>query len=248
MKQQILAALAALLSFKQEMKAKFNGAIEKLPPLEGLEVASNVRDVLWSVDWAARRMKEIGDDVDQTAQKAEELMSKYEQEVGDQAIAAAIAAKTHFTAEAHQAAIDEAVTKAKDEAESDFKAKLQAAKLVFDRRAEAIASLGESAATLTDEDLEATDYKDRVAVLEARKETLTKVGITPEAKAKVFTSLMAHRVDDAGKKAFDEQFEILKEAAGGEFTATADPLPPGPKRPAGTPPSGAPPAAKKAVI
>jgi len=228
MKQQILAALAALLAFKQEMKAKFNGQIEKLPPLEGLEVASSVRDVLWSVDWAARRMKEIGEDVDKTAANAEELMAKFEKEIGDAAI-----------------------TAAKDEVkttlEADFNAKLTAAKTTFERKADAIAKVGAVAITaLKDEDYVAQDFTARLAVVEERVKTLTEAGLTAEAKPKVFAALIAHGVDADGKAAFDAQLEVLKEASGGEFKAsTGGNLPPPPKQ---APPPGSAPAAKKSAV
>ena len=247
MKQQILAALAALLAFKQEMKAKFNGQIEKLPPLEGLEVASSVRDVLWSVDWAARRMKEIGEDVDKTAANAEELMAKFEKEIGDAAITAAVAAKTHIPAADHDAAITAAKDEVKTTLEADFNAKLTAAKTTFERKADAIAKVGAVAITaLKDEDYVAQDFTARLAVVEERVKTLTEAGLTAEAKPKVFAALIAHGVDADGKAAFDAQLEVLKEASGGEFKAsTGGNLPPPPKQ---APPPGSAPAAKKSAV
>lgn len=247
MKSQILAAIAALLAFKQEMKAKFNGQIEKLPPLEGLEVANSVRDVLWSVDWAARRMNEVSKDVDDTASRAEELMAQFEAEIAAATLVAAVEAKTHVPVADHDAALTAAREEVKTTMETEFTAKLNVVKVSFDRKAEAIAKLGpEAVAGLVDADFAAEDFPARLGLVEARVKTLADAGLTAESKPKVFGMLIAHSLDEEGTKAFDASFEILKEAAGGEFKASITP-PTGPRSP-GSPALITTPDKKKVVI
>lgn len=265
-----LASLIALFaSMKADLSTRFNTALASRPPLESVEGANVALGVLRELDWAKERMERLGTELNATLsaassvipgfefrsgepveQAAERLLTKIGEDTASKALSLAIAAKTHLPLEDHQAAIDNAIIHAKAdaraEAETEFHAKLEEINLIATRRASAIDKLGlHAAAALSDTDLLAEDHESRVTRIEERVTQLAGLGITPEAKPKSFSSLMACAMDEGGSHEFEVRLETLKEASGGISLHAAAPRP---ATPAGTLPSGGGDSRKKFVI
>ncbi len=262
--------IKALVDLKNDLYAKFNAALSKLPPMEQIEGGQAGVAAVREMDWAKDRIERVGEQLESTLSNAASMIEGFERKAGEpvdtaaerlivaleaqagaKAISAAITAKTHLPIEDHQTALDNAVNAAKDtlktELEEGFTAKLDEINLIAERRNAAIGKIGVvAAASLSDADLLAEDHEARLTKIEDRVKLLATAGITAEAKPKNFASLMACGTDETGETEFNARLETIREANGGINLAAAAPAKP--STPAGVVSSGDPEGGKKKVV
>jgi hypothetical protein len=255
----LASLISALVALKNDLYAKFNAALSKLPPLEQIEGGNAGMSAVRELDWAKDRIERVGEQLEATLTQAAQMIQGFERKAGEPvdtaaerliatleanagsaALSAAIAGKTHLPIEDHQAALDNAVNAAKEtlktELETGFNARLDEIRLIAERRSAVIEKLGpQAAAAVSDADLLAEDHEARVQKVEDRVKLLAGAGITPADKPKNFASLMACGTDEQGETEFVSRLETIKEAAGGINLAAAAPKP---STPAGTLASG----------
>lgn len=210
--KNILGVFLILATFKKELQARLSAATEGMKNLEQDEITQPIKAVLWECDWAQKRLKEMAE-VEALADEAQAALAEHDQQVGEAALAAAIADKKVINIEDHNTLLASAKEAGKQEAETAFRAEREQDKTVTERRVALVAKVGEVAAnSLTREDFLAEDYEARVAKVEERVTKLAEVGITAETRAKNFASLMACKSDEDGEKEFASRLELLTEA------------------------------------
>lgn len=243
---QVIALLAAL---RTDIRERFNAALANAGPIEQVEAGNAAMGIIREVDWAADRIRRVGDELGSTMESAAKILEGFEKRGGESeeefaarfvaalesktredALAAAIAEKKVVPIEDHTNALDAAredeKTKVTDALNAEFDEKTEKAATLASRRAEVVEKVGEiAAAAITDEQLAEDGYTGRITSLEARIEKLAENNITPDMRGKAYADLVCRASDES----FDSGLATILEAAGGKLvplTADGKPKPP----------------------
>lgn len=221
----ILLILTQLSDLKNNIRARFNKALEGLGPIEQVEASQQLIGVLREVDWAQHRITEISASVDEQVTKAETMLATYAQESIAAAITEKVTAGELIRKEDHETLITAAEKKGKDEVRQEFQAAADRAQKIAENRNKLVTDHGvHVAAALTDEDLTADDSADRIARITARTKKLTDAGIPADgATEKFHASMLSCAPTEAGDAEFNSRLEAFT-ATG--FKAAAAPIAP----------------------
>ena len=228
----ILQLINSLAELKNQLRTRFNAALNGLGPVEQVEAAQPVIGVLREIDWAAHRINEISGQIDTTIAAAEETLKTLTATAVTEAISAQVTAGALVRKEDHETLIKSAADNAKEEVRQEFQAAADKATAVKAKRETLAKDHGlHVAAALTDEDLTADDADNRIARVTKRSDELKEAGVLAEgATAKFHASMLECANTEAGDAEFATRLEGFKSCG---FKASA---PTG-----GTPPPALPP-------
>ena len=271
----LASLISVMLALRSDLVSRFNAALANRPPLETVEGANAAAGVLRELDWAKERIERVGTELSATLSAAativpgftytkgedvevaaNRLIEEFAKDVSVKAVTEAVTEKKVVRIEDHQAAVDTAVTAAREAQKQELEQersliekgdRLQEIETLASRRSAVVEEIGvAAAASLTDADLLAEDHEDRVSKVKERITTLAAVGITHDAKPLSFTSLMACGYDESGEREFTARLDTIKEHAGTVNLNASSATPKGPATPAGVVSSGS--EEKKKVI
>lgn len=231
MKQKFLDMLAAYVAASQDIRAKFNAVLTGMAPLEQQELAGAGLSAIRELEWGQKRLADMAATYSEVFDNADKLLTALVSDSTDEALEARIAAGELVRKSDHDTAIaaarESAATTGRQEAEVEFQAARQKIETISTRRAAVTEKFGAeiAASSFDDESLAGEGYEARVTVLDARREKLTGLHVTPEDRKEIFLPLMASAdpVEDQNP-IFERSLALALSAAGGSFA---------PKKPAG---------------
>lgn len=197
--------LTKLRQNQTEIETRANSSLKELEPIDQVEATSAVKAALQDSKWIRDRIVELGD----TLKAALADVSETTLKIAEPVMASKIEAGELVEKLAHETSVVAARADERKQVEDTYQAEKEENQKLTERRAAAVKAQGPAAAALTNDDLKADDFEQRLASLGNRVTKLNEQGIKAEKGEENFVTILAHSFDEAGDKRFDSQLATI---------------------------------------